>query len=142
MPTRNEIVAEAMTWKGTPWAHQGRLKSVGVDCAGIVLGVGLTCGCLPHDGSADIKGYGRQPDPIKMKGALDRLFLRVPKDERLPGDIPWMRSVDHAQHLGILTFRNTLIQAVNYRDVEEAPIESMLETRIVAIYRYKGLEDE
>jgi len=131
-----------MTWKSTPWSHQGRLKGVGVDCAGIVLGVGLTCGCLPHDGSADIRGYGRQPDPFKMKTALDRLFLRVPKDERKPADIAWMRAVDHAQHLGILTFRNTLIQAVNYRNVEEAPIEDAIEKRIVAIYRYKGLEDE
>lgn len=141
MATRAEIIAEAMSWKGTPWTHQGRLKHVGVDCAGIVLGVGLACGCLPDDGSADIKGYGRQPDPIKMKGALDALFIRVLKDGRRPGDIAWMRAVDHAQHLGILTSRNTMIQAVNYRNVEEAPIEVAIETRIVAIYRYQNIED-
>ena len=34
---RAAVVAEALTWLGTPWAHRGRVKGVGVDCAQFVL---------------------------------------------------------------------------------------------------------
>ena len=33
MPTRDQVVAEAYTWLGTPYHHQARIKGVGVDCA-------------------------------------------------------------------------------------------------------------
>ena len=35
----NDIVTEARTWVRTPYHHQARLKGVGVDCAGLVIGV-------------------------------------------------------------------------------------------------------
>lgn len=34
-----EAVAEAMTWLGTPYHHQGRVKGVGVDCATLLCEV-------------------------------------------------------------------------------------------------------
>jgi NlpC/P60 family putative phage cell wall peptidase len=33
------VVAEALTWLGTPYRHQGSRKGVGCDCLGLVLGV-------------------------------------------------------------------------------------------------------
>lgn len=33
------VVDEARRWIGTPFAHQGRLRGVGCDCLGLVLGV-------------------------------------------------------------------------------------------------------
>lgn len=33
---RNEVIAEARTWKGTPYQHRGRVKGVGVDCGGLL----------------------------------------------------------------------------------------------------------
>ncbi len=36
---RRWIIAEARTWKGTPYQHKGRLKGVGVDCGGLVYQV-------------------------------------------------------------------------------------------------------
>ena len=30
---RERVVAEALSWLGTPYAHRQRLKGVGVDCA-------------------------------------------------------------------------------------------------------------
>ena len=34
---RARIVAEAMTWLGTPYHHRGKLKGIGVDCAQLPL---------------------------------------------------------------------------------------------------------
>jgi cell wall-associated NlpC family hydrolase len=34
---REAVVAEAMTWLGTPWRHRGRIKGAGVDCAQFVI---------------------------------------------------------------------------------------------------------
>src|ERR1700736_4246432 len=34
---RAAVVAEAMTWLGTPWRHRGRVKGAGVDCAQFVI---------------------------------------------------------------------------------------------------------
>lgn len=49
---RVEIVAMARSWLGTPWIHQGRLKSVGVDCGGLIIGVGKETGLLDFDTQA------------------------------------------------------------------------------------------
>jgi NlpC/P60 family putative phage cell wall peptidase len=37
--TRDDIVAEARSWLGTPYHHQAALKGVGCDCIGLLRGV-------------------------------------------------------------------------------------------------------
>lgn len=39
MSWRADVVAEARTWKGTPYQHKGRVKGVGVDCGGLLYQV-------------------------------------------------------------------------------------------------------
>jgi NlpC/P60 family putative phage cell wall peptidase len=140
MTTRAEIIAEARSWKGTPYRHQGRLKGVAVDCAGLVNKSGETFGCVSAT-DANKTDYLSEPDPIKMKAALDKLYIRIPKTEMRPADIPWMRARSKAQHIGILSERNTLIHAVQNYDVQELPIDNMVTSRIVAVYRFKGVSD-
>lgn len=36
---REAVWQEALTWQGTPWAHQGRVKRAGVDCCQFPLAV-------------------------------------------------------------------------------------------------------
>lgn len=48
MATRAAVVAEAATWIGTPYHHQGRVKGVGVDCAMLLCDVYYTCGIIPY----------------------------------------------------------------------------------------------
>jgi cell wall-associated NlpC family hydrolase len=43
---RAAVVAEAMTWLGTPWRHRGRVKGAGVDCAQFVIGVYAAAGVI------------------------------------------------------------------------------------------------
>lgn len=137
MPTPEQIIAEARDWLKTPYRHQGRLKGHAADCAGMVNKVGEIFGCISSE-DANRKDYGTQPDPIKMRAALDRLYVRVLKTEMKPGDILWMRARSKAQHIGILSERYTLIHAVQSYDVQELPIDKMVECRIVGVYRFKG----
>lgn len=37
--TRSAILAEALSWVGTPYHHAARIKGVGVDCAQILIAV-------------------------------------------------------------------------------------------------------
>jgi cell wall-associated NlpC family hydrolase len=47
---RAAVVAEALTWLGTPWHHRARIKGVGVDCAQFPLAVYANCGLIdPFD---------------------------------------------------------------------------------------------
>lgn len=59
-----EIVAEALSWVGTPFAHQQRMKGVGVDCANFVREVAVATGATPD---ADFeRNYRRREDGVQM----------------------------------------------------------------------------
>jgi NlpC/P60 family putative phage cell wall peptidase len=48
MDPRTAIVAEAETWLGTPFHHQGRVKGAGVDCAMLLAEIYHRCGLVPY----------------------------------------------------------------------------------------------
>ena len=54
---RARVVAQALSWLGTPYAHRQRLKSVGVDCAQLPLAVYAAAGALAD---ADVGAYASQ----------------------------------------------------------------------------------
>jgi cell wall-associated NlpC family hydrolase len=45
---RAAIVAEALTWNGTPYHPEGRIKGVGVDCGTYLAEVYERAGIIPH----------------------------------------------------------------------------------------------
>ena len=70
------VLTEARSWMGTPWHHQARLKGVGVDCIGLVVGVCSALG-LPLE---DSKNYARYPDGVALAKELARQLV-----QRAPG---------------------------------------------------------
>jgi cell wall-associated NlpC family hydrolase len=54
---RARVAAEAMTWRGTPYHHHGRIKGVGVDCAQILAAVFEAVGLIPP---TDLGAYARE----------------------------------------------------------------------------------
>lgn len=138
------IIDEARTWLKTRWEHQGRLKGVQVDCAGLIIEVGKTLGLISTDGSADRKDYGKQPRPQRMRLALEEHMDHVARRDRRPGDAVWMRVGQQAQHLGILAVmrdgRHSLIHASSdVGEVEERPLDRRYEEKIVAVFRYRKI---
>lgn len=48
MTPREQVVAEARRWIGTPYHHHGRIRGAGVDCAQILCAVYEACGQVEH----------------------------------------------------------------------------------------------
>lgn len=46
--TREQAVAEARSWLGTPYHHQARVKGAGVDCGQLLLAVYAAIGVIPE----------------------------------------------------------------------------------------------
>ena len=44
--SREIILAEALSWKGTPYRKKGRLKGAGADCFTFIAGVMIACGLM------------------------------------------------------------------------------------------------
>jgi len=53
---RSRVVQEALTWDGTPYHHQARIKGVGVDCGQLLAAVYEDAGVLPHIETGDYPG--------------------------------------------------------------------------------------
>lgn len=54
---RLRVVAEARTWRGTPYHHHGRIRGVGVDCAQILAAVYAEVGIVQP---LDLGNYSTQ----------------------------------------------------------------------------------
>lgn len=93
---RAQIVAAAREWLDTPYVHQGRLLGVGVDCAGLIVGVARTCGLSDYD----VSGYARIPDGSSLQAACDETMTRA--DEPQLGDVLLFRFERQPQHLAFV----------------------------------------
>ena len=137
MTTAADILAEARTWAGTPFHHQGRFKGVGVDCLGLVVGVGRALGLS----QADATGYPRQPDGAALLAGLDAAYQRLPLGQQKPGDIMVFRIRRDPQHLALLTERGGMIHVhAAVGRVVETSLDATWSARVVAAYRYPGVE--
>ncbi len=79
--TGYDVAAEAMSWAGTPFAHQASLRGVGCDCGGLVRGVAVALGCIGQAefdrAFAPFAGYPRQPNGT-LQAICDTFMARVP----------------------------------------------------------------
>ena len=62
MATRDRIIQTALDYLDTPYHHQGRVKGVGVDCAGLVICVARDLGLSDYD----LDGYSRHADGVSL----------------------------------------------------------------------------
>ncbi len=106
MTTRAEIVAEARTWLGVPFAHQGRTRA-GTDCGGLVGAVAVGAGIIPPSWWADEfdplhGGYARTPSHGTLQRICDSFMRPIDPEAIQPGDVVLMRFRTEPQHMGIL----------------------------------------
>jgi NlpC/P60 family putative phage cell wall peptidase len=146
--TSEAVIAEARTWVGTPFRHQARLKYVGCDCIGLVWGVGEACGVLEVD-PVRVKrylGYGRTPNPARMREALETFFVPLPAGPVFPSDIAWLEwREDLPMHLAVLTERraggtcNIIHSLRDVGKVCEHGFTDEWRARVNSWWRYPGL---
>ena len=140
MPNRNDIIAEARTWLGVPWEHQGRTK-LGIDCAGVVVNVGRTLGLSDHDEF----GYTRRSHGYNFLRPFQEHMDQKPIIDMMPGDALIFRDGSYPCHVAILAVKDgttTIIHAHASRNkVLEEPIsQGDWMSRRVACFAYRGLD--
>jgi NlpC/P60 family putative phage cell wall peptidase len=99
---RHRIVAEARSWCGTPYHHQGQVKGVGVDCAMLLVEVFHQVGLIPK---IDTRPY---PPDWHMHRSEERYLAWVekyakPVEDPQPGDIVVYKFGRCMSHGGIVS---------------------------------------
>ena len=142
MATQAEVVAAARGWIGTPFQHQARLRGVGVDCIGVVVGVARELGLSDYD----ISGYGAAPYAALVTREADDHMDRVPITAMRAGDVLMLRIENDPQHFGIVTEvpgAGGVARFVHAFSKVGRCVETSLDrfwhSRVVAVYRFRGL---
>jgi len=144
MATREEIVREARTWLGTSFHHQGRIKNVGCDCIGLVVGVVHELDIPSLDGNGklsqhDNTNYGRMPDGKSLKAQLDRFLNPISLKDIQPGDILLLKFEKEPQHVAIISdYHGSGLGMIHCyaqsRKVVEHRLDDLWKDRIISAY--------
>ena len=134
--TGSQIVDEARTWINTPFHHQGRVKSVGVDCAGVVIGTADALGLIS---SFEDKPYAKSPSANQLRTTLKNYMIEIPVSEALPGDVLLFAFDREPQHVGFLTDIGILHAYAQVRKCIEHSLDDTWGKRIRGAYRFKGI---
>lgn len=134
--TGAQVASAAREWIGTPWHHQGRLKGVGVDCAGLVLGVAHGLGLSDFA----FTGYGHRPDPDVLGGFCRNMMAPVLISDARLGDVLLINVDRVPQHLAIFTDLGMVHAFAPLRRVVEHRIDEDWSARIVAAFRMPGVQ--
>lgn len=133
------VVAEARTYVGTLWVHQGRART-GIDCAGLVVEVAR----VTHGNTFDVRDYAPQAQDETMLALCDRLMDRVPAAAIAPGDVVVLR-YERQRHMAIVgdyphaPEALSLIHASSkHGRVVEHRLDSVWRRLIMAAYRLRA----
>ena len=91
---RAAVVAEAITWLGTPYHHMGRVKGAGADCLTFLAGAFEAAGLVPR---IEIPYYPadwhmHRAEELYLGGLLQHCIELAKGAAPLPGDICLWRS--------------------------------------------------
>ena len=138
MITKEDVVTEARKWIGTPYHHQGRLRGIGVDCIGLLFGVGAKLGIRNRDKDSYKRYRRRPPKGAGMLLDLDETCgARI--DDPQSGDIAvfWMNaSSKRAQHIAIVSDRGLIHTHSRVGKVVEHRFSDWWRERLICGYRF------
>lgn len=97
---RAQVVAKAREWLGTPYHHQARLRAVGVDCIGLLIGVCRELGLV--EPSFDVQGYSREANGIRLMTEAQQRMVEVERSAMQAGDVIVTAFHGVPHHFGIL----------------------------------------
>jgi NlpC/P60 family putative phage cell wall peptidase len=140
---RDDIVAAARGWIGTPYRHQASLKGAGCDCLGLVRGVWRELvGPEPEAAPAYTPDWAEALGQETLLEAARRHLREVPVGAAREGDVVLFRMVTGvpAKHCGILAGAG-VVHAYWGRAVVETRLVNWWQRRIVAAFEFPGLED-
>jgi NlpC/P60 family putative phage cell wall peptidase len=140
--TRDDIVAEARGWIGTPYRHQASLKGVGCDCLGLVRGVWRTLlGDEPERAPPYSPDWAEALRQETLALAAARHLVPVARDAFLPGDVLLFRWRTHlpAKHMAVVSAPGMMIHAHDGAAVTEVAIAPWWRRRLAYAFRFPGV---
>ncbi|MFM2354653.1 MAG: hypothetical protein RLZZ528_389 [Pseudomonadota bacterium] len=142
MTLREDVVAQARLWLGTPYRHQASRLGAGTDCLGLVRGVwrGLG-GAEPEEVPAYTPDWAEASGEEVLWSAALRHLRQAARDEPGIGQVLLFRLRDGsvAKHLGISACRDGLpsvIHAYSGHGVVESLLTQPWSRRIVARFDF------
>ena len=134
------MIAEARTWLGTPFNHQGRIKGVACDCIGLIMGVGIALKLAvydPHSQTArSYLSYGRSPDPVRMREGIGRWLHTIPVEQAGLADVLYMAWSREPQHVGLITDIGIIHAYARAGKVVEHRLDADWQSRIRGAWRF------
>ncbi|MEP7240418.1 MAG: NlpC/P60 family protein [Devosia sp.] len=137
---RDEIVAAARAWVGTPYRHQASTLGAGCDCLGLLRGVWRT---LFGSEPMDVPNYGpdwRDGRSDELQLAADRQLVAV-GGERQAGQVLLFRLGRSSvpRHCAILVTPDRFVHAQEGLGVIEANLTDGWAKRIAGRYDFPGV---
>jgi NlpC/P60 family putative phage cell wall peptidase len=142
--TRDEIIAAAQSWIGTPYRHQASRKGVGTDCLGLLRGVWRELiGPEPETLPPYTPNWAEALKEETLLNAARDHLVEIPFSHAAHGDVLLFRmGLGHpAKHCGILSARDRLIHAYWGRAVCETRMVPWWTRRLAGAFRFPGLVD-
>ena len=142
MISRDDIVAEARRWLGTPYRHQASMRGAGTDCLGLIRGVWRSLyGQEPEAVPAYTADWSETTGEEVVLSAASRWLRSKPLSSNDIGDVIVfrMRSTGVAKHLGVSASRQGMTSFVHaYTDhgVIETPLSTPWQRKIVGRFEF------
>lgn len=141
---REDIVAEARAWIGTPYRHQASLKGIGSDCLGLVRGVWRNVlGAEPELPPAYTPDWAEATGAETLADAAARHLTLVDLNAVRPGDVllfRW-RATLPAKHAAILATPDRMVHAHDGHAVAEVYFAPWWRRRLAFAFSFPGAID-
>jgi NlpC/P60 family putative phage cell wall peptidase len=133
------VVAEALTWVGTPYRHQGSRKGIGCDCLGLIRGVWeAVYGNEPEHPGPYAPDWAETGGRDRLLDAARRHCLEKPVGARMAGDLlifRW-RPQHAAKHLGIVMPDDRFLHAYEGHCVTISTLVPQWRRRIAGVFAF------
>jgi NlpC/P60 family putative phage cell wall peptidase len=144
MIRRQDIVAQARRWVGTPYHHQQSHLGVGADCLGLVRGVWRDLyGAETEAPQPYSRDWAEAEGTETLIEAASRHMTAVPVAEARGGDLVVFRyrRSSPAKHVGILCAPERVVHAMEGGPAVEMSVTPWWRRRIVAAFSFPGIVD-
>jgi len=140
--TRDLIVAEAMSWLGTPYLHQASLKGIGCDCLGLLRGVWRAVqGPEPEPLPGYTPDWAEAHGKETLAAAARRHLVEIAIADATAGDVllfRWRKNLT-AKHAVVLVARDRFVHAYHGATVATATLTPWWRRRAAYAFSFPGL---
>ena len=135
------VCQEALTWVGTPFRFACLQKGKGADCAEYAIQPYKVAGLieLGINVPRQLRDWllaGKEVDPTVFRRFIERFAVRIPYEQKLPGDLVTFNFLGVESHVGILVESDPdwMVDAVTRGTVRKRRLQSI--NSLEAVYRH------